>query len=824
MQENEEKINELLAKIDALRLKQDEFIFEINKLKVEVHKYKISRDRSVERDVPKSLFNKDEQGLEDTGIQLEKVEYSDGVIEETGHSSRAEEEQELVTGFEYADKLSSDNLQKGSDEQTEKKPSLFSKSSIKVLDFEKFIGENLISKIGILITIVGVGIGAKYSIDNDLISPITRIILGYLVGLGLMGFGIKLKTNYNKFSAVLVSGSIAILYFITFFAFSFYGLISQEIAFALMFLFTIFSVIAAFNYNQQIIAHIGLVGAYAVPFLLGDDSGNITFLFSYIAIIDIGILFIAYKKNWVPLYYSSFFLTWLIYVYWFMDVHYTGSYHRLEAIFLTVFFLLFHISYTAIALFSRTENTSKKMVLVFVNALIFYVVGMVILDSIPSMNNYLGLFTIANAMFYFIFSVIFYRSQNASKRSFYDIASLVLIFITIAVPVQLDGNWVTLIWAMQAALMFWIGRTKGIPFYEKLSYILMVLALISIHHDWWSYIGAYASDEDLTVSLPFLNVNFLVSIIFLSAFGFITYLNLRKEFTPAFHYWKMITTIISVAIPAVFIYLGYRVFLYEITHYFDQLYTASRIRLGEETSSYNKDIWDIDLYRFSTLWALNYSMIFTTLLAYFNLRKIKEKTFGIVTVCLMIFTLSLFILFGLYELGMLRTSYINQTNAEYYYVGFFNVGIRYVSFGLVFFALYIISKYVKNNFIETIDLRTPFEIFLHFVILLFLSNELITWLSIFLAPAEKASYKLGLSILWGVYALVLIVLGIRQHKKYLRLGAIVLFGLTLLKLFFYDLSGLNTISKTIVLVSLGILLLIISFLYNKYKPSDTDEV
>ncbi len=165
-----------------------------------------------------------------------------------------------------------------------------------ILDFEKFVGENLISKIGILITIIGVGIGAKYSIDNNLISPTARIVLGYIVGLGLMGFGIKLKTNYNSFSAVLVSGAISILYFITYFAFGFYDLIPQELAFGLMFLFTVFSIVAALNYDRQVIAHIGLVGAYAVPFLLGDSEGSANFLFSYIAIINIGVLTIAYKK------------------------------------------------------------------------------------------------------------------------------------------------------------------------------------------------------------------------------------------------------------------------------------------------------------------------------------------------------------------------------------------------------------------------------------------------------------------------------------------------------------------------------------------------
>src|SRR5690606_23858363 len=77
-------------------------------------------------------------------------------------------------------------------------------------DLEKFIGENLINKIGIAITILGVAIGTKYSIEHDLISPVTRILLGYVVGFALLGIGFRLKKKYSSYSAVLVSGSIAI--------------------------------------------------------------------------------------------------------------------------------------------------------------------------------------------------------------------------------------------------------------------------------------------------------------------------------------------------------------------------------------------------------------------------------------------------------------------------------------------------------------------------------------------------------------------------------------------------------------------------------------
>ena len=99
-------------------------------------------------------------------------------------------------------------------------------------------------------------------------------------------------------------------------------------------------------------------------------------------------------------------------------------------------------------------------------------------------------------------------------------------------------------------------------------------------------------------------------------------------------------------------------------------------------------------------------------------------------------------------------------------------------------------------------------------LLLIFSSELVTWTEIF---GYKDSYKLVLSIFWGIYAVGLIVLGIYQNKKYLRIGAIALFAVTLAKLFLYDIAELGTISKTVVFVSLGILLLIASFLYNKYK-------
>ena len=179
--------------------------------------------------------------------------------------------------------------------------------------------------------------------------------------------------------------------------------------------------------------------------------------------------------------------------------------------------------------------------------------------------------------------------------------------------------------------------------------------------------------------------------------------------------------------------------------------------------------------------------------------------------------LTVFLVQGLYELSELRESYID--GSQFYQGSFVNLSIRYVSF--IFVTLLLISSYnyIRQEYIKK-ELKIISELVFHLTILWIISSELLHWMD--LGEATQ-SYKLGLSILWGVYALLLIALGIYKKKKYLRIGAIAVFGITLLKLFFYDISHLDTIAKTIVFISLGTLLLIISFLYNKYKDVIADD-
>lgn len=790
MSDNQHKINQLFSAVERLLKKQEDVSKDIEILRIEITKLQQeeSKKEIVHKEPKESIVPKDIPPISES-IKEEEIIYM------SSHEKYKNEQPAQRTTAPIPKKSRTKN------------------------DLEKFIGENLINKIGIIITVIGVALGTKYSIENDLVSPLTRIILGYVAGIGLLGFGIKLKKKYENYSAVLVSGAISIMYFITFSAYSFYDLIPQTMAFLLMVVFTIFTVIAAINYNKQIIAHIGLVGAYAIPFLLSDGSGRVAILLSYMAIINVGILIISFKKYWKPLYYSSFGLTWLIFLVWYVSKYDADAHFGIAFTFLIIFFVIFYLTFLAYKLIKNEKFEIENIVLLLVNSFVFYGLGYAILSGHESGKDLVGLFTLCNAIIHFIVSAIIYNKKLADKNLFYLVVGLVLVFITITIPVQLDGNWVTLLWIGEAVLLFWIGRTKNIPVYEKLSYIVMSIAFLSLLHDWIMVYSNFGFNDSDGKIIPIFNIHFLTSLFAIAAVGTIHFLNNDKKYTPAFGTQNMLSKVISFSIPAVLIFICYAAFRLEIANYWTQLYADSAISIDSDNNNFFNQQRDSSLRDFKTIWIINYSLMFFSALAFLNLKKLKNKQLGFISLGLITLTILIFLMQGLYALSELREDYLKQTLSEYYKRGFFHIGIRYISFAFVALALMMCYKSTRLDFIQR-KLNIPFNILLHISILWVASSELIHWMDI---GESEQSYKLGLSILWGIYSLLLIILGIWKKKQYLRIGAIILFGITLIKLFLYDIAHLNTISKTIVFVSLGVLLLIISFLYNKYKSSIANE-
>jgi uncharacterized membrane protein len=82
--------------------------------------------------------------------------------------------------------------------------------------------------------------------------------------------------------------------------------------------------------------------------------------------------------------------------------------------------------------------------------------------------------------------------------------------------------------------------------------------------------------------------------------------------------------------------------------------------------------------------------------------------------------------------------------------------------------------------------------------------------------------QVGLSILWTLYAAMALGWGFLRSRPRVRYAALALFGLTVLKVFYVDLSAVRTAYRILSFLVLGVVLLGVSFLYQKTRlPAQT---
>ncbi|MBX2874597.1 MAG: DUF2339 domain-containing protein [Saprospiraceae bacterium] len=666
---------------------------------------------------------------------------------------------------------------------------------------EKYIGENLFSKLGIAIIIIGVGIGAKFAIDNDLISPVVRVILGYLIGGVLLGLAIRLQAKYHTYSAVLLSGAMAIFYFMTYISHSFYEFLPDLLAFGAMVAVTGMTVAAAVYYKEQIIALIGQVGAYAIPFLLSDGSDDMRTFFTYMAIINVGILFVAFRQYWKLLYVSAFALSWLFLLAWIAFGYDGVEDFTLAFSFTLIFFGLFYLTFLAYKLLRAEKYQLLDVFLLLSNSFVFFGIGYGLWSGHPQLDSMLGLFAILNGIIHLIVGALIYVNDKADKNVLLLVIGLVVLFFTLAIPIQLDGNWVTLLWLIEGALLFVIGRLRSEKLYEKIAYPILTLSFLSLLQDWGDAYWTSAFDETETFN-PIFNLGFFTSCIAIAVYGTVQWLKSRKV-TSFFKPNTIWASWGNYVLPAFLIVSIYSLFGQEIAQYWSEKIKLLKAAEGERQT--------IQAYQnLAISWRLAYTLFFLTVLALVNDYLVKARALAWVNLVLKSLLVLFFLIGGLQVLTDLRETYHEYPDKPLVYFW-----VRYIVLGLVGGLLYQAYRSIevwemKNRWGKIYDIS------LHLVVLLILSNEWLNWGTSF---QLGESYKLGLSILWGLYALFLIVLGIWRNKAYLRIGAIGLFGITLLKLFFYDIAHLPTLPKTIIFLALGSLLLLISFLYNKYRST-----
>src|SRR5207244_4298736 len=171
----------------------------------------------------------------------------------------------------------------------------------RTIDWEQFMGAKMFAWIGGFALFLGVAFFVKYSFEHNLIPPELRVAIGFLTGIALVIGGVALKRKENVVTAqTLCATGILILYTVTFacrsfYHFAFFGLIPT---FALMTLITAAAFLLAVRMDALVVAILGIAGGFLTPVLLSTGQDNPLGLFGYVALLDIGLLMVARRKQW----------------------------------------------------------------------------------------------------------------------------------------------------------------------------------------------------------------------------------------------------------------------------------------------------------------------------------------------------------------------------------------------------------------------------------------------------------------------------------------------------------------------------------------------
>ncbi|MBY0535826.1 MAG: DUF2339 domain-containing protein [Chitinophagaceae bacterium] len=658
-------------------------------------------------------------------------------------------------------------------------------------DLEKFIGENLFNKIGIAVLVLGIGFFIKYAIDKNWIGEATRIGISLFVGLLLLVLAHLLKRNYRSFSSVLVGGGLAVFYFSFAFAFQEYELISQTTAFVCMVGVTLLGVALAVWYDRMEIAILATVGGFIAPLLVSNGQNNYQALFTYIAILNGGLLVLSFYKRWTILSPVALGFTILLTGGSYISAPISSDPALAKTLFLfySIFFLEFFGIQVLYNILLKRPFKSIEFIQLLTLYMLYFGAGYTTLEY-SQWEQYQGLFSAVLAALSFIAARVF-ANMNADRNLVQLLTGLSIGLITMAIPIQFGGYTITLFWAVEATLLAWFFIRTQQSLIRYASIILYVFTVVSLISDWTAI---YRFDIG---PLPIIVNKACLTGLFVVASQLLIYFFNKSKQTKAPDTIHLIWEPVTRLVPILLLFIAG---IAEIDYQFNH-------RLAEA------GINGVYLQ----LWVMLYLILVSQVLPKLGLTIINKAVLIAPG-----FAAFYYLFSGLY---------MNSIQEDLFSIGKYQSWFNayWLIFPMMVWIFYVgIRAFMKEESLRA-SLEKSYTWFIVFTATFVFSNE--TKLAfVWLTSNDLASYhlnsqlfqKAGLTIVWALVSFVAIYIGLQKKLKTLRIAALVLFGITLVKLFTYDIQNINPAGKIIAFILLGVLLLVVSFMYQRIKKLLTE--
>jgi uncharacterized membrane protein len=343
------------------------------------------------------------------------------------------------------------------------------------IGFEALVGGRWLNYAGIVALLVGVAFFLKYAFDNNWIGPRGRVGIGLLAGSALFPWSQRLlEKGYRYFSEGIAGLGAAILYLSLWAGWHYYQIFSQSAAFAMMIVVTAATTLVAIGRNSERIAFLGLLGGILTPAILSTGENHEVALFTYLLALGAGMLALARVRDWKTLPPIQFAGT-LVYFWGWYEEFYRPDALQTTIFFATLFFLLF-AALPVVRSWREGELSQLEAGIVLVNALMYLVALRTMLWPVHRWALTLAMLTLAAAHLAAERALPQKKSSGALVARVL-FAGLALTFVTLTIPVRLEGRWITMGWAIEGAILIWSGLRIRIGALRAAGFVLLAVAL-----------------------------------------------------------------------------------------------------------------------------------------------------------------------------------------------------------------------------------------------------------------------------------------------------------------------------------------------------------
>jgi uncharacterized membrane protein len=334
-------------------------------------------------------------------------------------------------------------------------PALESPWSAPRLDLEALIAGRWLNRIGIVAIMLAAAFFLKYAFDNEWVGPIGRVAIGLVAGTGLMiASQWFLGRGYEYFSEGIAALGGGVLFLSLYAAWDFYKLIPQGAAFTGMVVVTGALAGLALGRNSQRLAVLALGVGLTTPGLLDTGVDRQLTLFSYLAILVGCFLVLAWRKGWRWIAPVALAGVLFYYIGW-----YESFYSAKKLLRTSLFATLFFAEFTAFVLArarSKSGLGNLEFLLVLANAA-WYGIGLHLLLFRDHRWWLTGAVLVLGALHLLAARFVAPPRIETASVTRLIFAGLALTFVTAAIPIRLEAEWITMAWAVEGALLVWAG-------------------------------------------------------------------------------------------------------------------------------------------------------------------------------------------------------------------------------------------------------------------------------------------------------------------------------------------------------------------------------